>query len=989
MKQNHRQHRTFRSKPHHNRTESMSVELRVHARRTAVRSLWACGRIGRESASGGNSGASGSRHDSNAKRARIGTRAGRRFMALLLMLALTESLPLHAAETATDASASSGADSSSSGADSSARRKGSAVRGAPINLPLGRVRRISLPEKASFRIVEGAGFVDAAIVGGALELTSKRVGRAVVVVEAPDHAVQNYIVRVVLSSAVAQSSVAVQKPGISVTTTAQTGTSTTGGSDTSTAGTTAPVTVLPTDVIQLPVQVPANPAAPGAPLVVAPSVPATGAQNGNGGQTVFTLPSPSNVLSVPQLPTITSGVSPAFPTDGDGGRVSPILPAPSRALPGLSPYPARPVKLRDAPRSRGRNIVTVTQGLGRFFTFTNNILNVSFSDASVMSALPVNARTLAITGVAPGNATLAVFTERYAGDVVGRSHIYQIAVTPSASAGGQPFAPAGDASGVQASIRAALNDPRIAVSVISLPGGSLAARLTGAVRDKAESDAAVATAGLFVRSVVSGLYIDQAAFTQAAALTRELEIATPKENPFVAQLRQVTGNESIELLPLPNGSLALKASVGSTIEADALLNLLPTLGRPVTPFIVIRGGAGTQQSIVTQPILNAEDAEITRRLQSVTGTNSVYAIKVNADILKPTEFGIAVYGTVRNRAEYDRVRRYAVLLTQTSAVSGGVGPPGTINQAIGATLPASGYRQSAGVQLFVRILDDSQNVIRRVTVQSNVVEINRTALRNLGLEFGSVSLLSQDISDTGRITRTINPTPNIGSFLGGNGFVGLEGFQNIDPFRVRLNALYTRGNARVLSNPNLTATDGAVAQVLIGGNRPVPQGGVTQGAAVQSVVFRRFGISLTMRPTFTDDDTIILQIRADITNVDPTFSINLGGSVVPGESTRSIDNTLTVRDGDIIVMAGLITNERRQLTSKVPILSKIPFIGQLFQSKRFENNETELAIFLTPRVSRTAASSGTIADVERIPALPPLPNAQANSGLVVFGGTGQ
>ena len=976
MKQ-HRPQRTSRiSEQAQPQPESISLETPVQARHRAIaRSLWACGCIGKDAGFGSScSTPRASRRGTGAKRlgavVNAGTIAGRRFLVILLLLLVAESFPAQASDAA-----------STSGDGAAASKE---TRGAPLNVPLGKTRRVSLPPDASFRVSSGAAIVDAIVVKGALEITSKQVGRAVVVVEAPGHAAQTYLVRVVRAAAMPQTPADATESGVSVMTAAQTAISTTPAtSDPAPLGTnpaTTPVVVLPTQAVQLPVPA----AAPAAPLAVTPNTPSP---------STFTLPAPANVVPVPSLPTLNSGISPAFPTDGDGDRISPILPAPSRALPGLAPYPttSRP-NLRNAPKPKGRNVVTVTQGLGRIFSFSSNILSVSFSDTSVMSALPVRARTLAVTGLAPGNATLAVFTESYPGDVIGRSHIYQIAVTPSPSAGGRAFAPAGDASDVQASIRAALGDPRIAVSVISLASGSLTARLTGAVRDKAEADAAIATAGLFVRSVVSGLYVDPTTPTQQAAVVREAEVTTPRENPLAAQLRQVTGNNSIELLPL-NGTLVLKATVGSVAEADALLNFLPTLGPAVTPLIVIRGGAGTGQSIVTQPILNAEDAEITRRLQSVTGINSVYVIKVSGDVQKPSEFGLAVYGTVRNRAEYDRVRRYTILLTQTGAVSGGVGPPGTIDTAQRSTLAASGYRQSVGVQLFVRILDNSQNVIRRVTVQSNVVEINRTALRNLGLELGSVSLLSETITQATATspsvtTRTINPSPNLGSFLGGNGFVGLQGFQNIDPFRVRLNALYTRGNARVLSQPNLTATDGAVAQVLIGGNRPVPQGGVTQGAAVQSVVFRRFGISLTMRPTFTDDDTIILQIHADITNVDPTFSINLSGSIVPGESTRSIDNTLTVRDGDIIVLAGLITNERRQLTSKVPILSSIPFFGKLFQSKRFENNETELAIFLSPRISRTPASQETIAAVERIPALPPLPGAQASSGLVVFGGTG-
>jgi pilus assembly protein CpaC len=114
----------------------------------------------------------------------------------------------------------------------------------------------------------------------------------------------------------------------------------------------------------------------------------------------------------------------------------------------------------------------------------------------------------------------------------------------------------------------------------------------------------------------------------------------------------------------------------------------------------------------------------------------------------------------------------------------------------------------------------------------------------------------------------------------------------------------------------------------------------------------------------------------------------LNGALIPGESVRSVDTTINVREGDTLVMGGLITNDRRQITSRVPILSQIPILGKLFQSKRFENNETELAIFLTPRITRIAASPNTIADVLRIPALPPLPGNSESSSLQITGTSG-
>ena len=343
---------------------------------------------------------------------------------------------------------------------------------------------------------------------------------------------------------------------------------------------------------------------------------------------------------------------------------------------------------------------------------------------------------------------------------------------------------------------------------------------------------------------------------------------------------------------------------------------------------------------------------------------------------------------------------------------GGVQAPGFISDPEhltssinAAQQPAAGYRQPVNVQMFVRVLDGIGQQVRRVTAETAIVEISRTSLRNLGVEVGSATLLSRTETPGTAPTVTVNPTTGVpttvtqgtpgvinstidpafrpGVALGGNGFAGGGPLQLLDPLRARLNALYQNGNARILSRPNLTATEGAEAQIVIGGERPVPSAVATGQAVGQSIVFRRFGIILTMRPTMTDDDTIILQIRADVTELANEFGITLNGALIPGERVRSVNTTMNMREGDTIVLGGLITNDRRLQTSRVPILSSLPIIGSLFKSKRFENNESELAIFLTPRILRSDASVNTMETVKRVPGLPGLPDPA--TGAAAFG----
>ena len=657
-----------------------------------------------------------------------------------------------------------------------------------------------------------------------------------------------------------------------------------------------------------------------------------------------------------------------------GARISPSLPTPASNFRPKVSYKTTPRLPASFNQIKAKQSVAVTQGEARLLTFQNNILSVFFSDPNVMDARAINARTIAVTGTGAGQSTLAVFTERYPGDAVGYASVYR--VETGARGNGLPVA-SPDPQTVEAALTTALSDPRIRVSVVKLPEGTLAARLTGIVRDAAEVQGAITTASFFVPRVLPSLYPDVNAPSIDAVLSGAV-VQTPSEQ-LQDNLRRITGNNSIELISMP-GSLVLKAQSDSSEDAQRLLELLPTLNQPVIPFVTIRGGGVVESSNV--PLLQGEDLQLTQKLQAVTGVRTVYAVRASGNSL-------AIYGTVQDRAQFQAVKRYGTIIAQSAAPAAQQGanqggsnfrPQGT-EPALAAYDPTSGYARQLGVQMFVRIVDPAQATIRNVTIETNIVEITRTDLKNLGAEYGSATLTNETVSPGG-VTRTIDPTFNQGTALIGNGFGGTGGLNNINPFRARINAIAQKNNARVLASPNIRATEGTVAQITIGGERPIPTASASFGSNAQSIEFRRFGVILTMRPTVSDDNTIILQIRADVTQPDQTYAINVGGAIIPGESVRSVDTTLTVRPGDIVVMGGLLTNDKRQQTSKVPVLGDIPIIGSLFRSRRFENNETELAIFMTPRIDSLPASMDTMEIGNRIPSFPALPGRQESNAIL-------
>jgi Flp pilus assembly secretin CpaC len=710
-----------------------------------------------------------------------------------------------------------------------------------------------------------------------------------------------------------------------------------------------------------------------------------------------TPPAPSLPALAP--PVITNAVPAPAPAPARAATVAPRAPQISNNVVPPARNKTATVGYRTAARvpqniqASGSSSINVTQGLARLLQFPSNILAVFFSDPKVMDARAINARTIAVTGMGTGPSTLAVFTSRYEGDAVGRANIYRIQTVPAA---GRPANDPRNPRVLEATIASAIGDPRVRTSVISRPDGTLVARLSGSVRNEAEVQAARETAGFFVPAVTSSLYADTNAPTLDAVLTGSLN-ATP-ESGMQESLRRITGNQTIELVPLPTG-LAFKAEVDTPEEAEALMRVLPTLNQQVIPFIVVRGQSSTSYYNATVPLLSGEDRQLTQKLHDVTGIRTVYAVRTASNAL-------ACYGNVRTRTEYDTVRRYMMIAAQNSAppatqgaTQGGqtLRPQGNEGLPLASYNPTGGYRQNLGLQMFVRITDPTQSVIRKVTIETNIVEISRTALRNLGVEYGTATLTRETVTGgvevqgaNGQVTtspvivnREIDPTFNAGTALAGNGFGGLGPTGWLNPFRARLNAIVNNGDARILARPNVTSVEGSPAQITIGGERPVPMAVATQGAVGTQVEFRRYGVIISMRPTVSGDNNIILQIRADVTQPDRTFEINLNGALIPGETVRSVDTVINVRPGDTIVMGGLMTNERRQQTSKVPILGDLPIIGSLFRSKRYENNETELAIFMTPQIQTTPSDMNGIEDMLSAPSFPSLPSRQ-ESGSILF-----
>jgi pilus assembly protein CpaC len=177
-----------------------------------------------------------------------------------------------------------------------------------------------------------------------------------------------------------------------------------------------------------------------------------------------------------------------------------------------------------------------------------------------------------------------------------------------------------------------------------------------------------------------------------------------------------------------------------------------------------------------------------------------------------------------------------------------------------------------------------------------------------------------------------------------------------------VDALKKDGVLRVLAEPNIMAISGQVASFLSGGKIfiPVAQNNTAGGTTI-SLEEKEFGVGLKFTPTVLDGTRINLKLVSEVSDLSQTGTpfTTIGGvtSVLPSMSTRRVDTTVQLNDGQSFVVAGLIKNNFNEALSKFPGLGEVPVMGALFRSTEFQTDQTELMFVVTPRLVKPLLSA--------------------------------
>lgn len=294
---------------------------------------------------------------------------------------------------------------------------------------------------------------------------------------------------------------------------------------------------------------------------------------------------------------------------------------------------------------------------------------------------------------------------------------------------------------------------------------------------------------------------------------------------------------------------------------------------------------------------------------------------------------------------------------------------------------------------------------KMIVMDVKVVEFPTTALREIGLKWSATGGIAvggiwmpirhgNDGPYQINIQTGSNNAPPITNPTGSALGVSLPSSLNILSavnmgLNAQLNLMEQNGTATILAQPTLSTRSGAKATFLAGGEFPYSVSNING----TTIVFRPYGIRLDIEPRVDHNGVIRAKIMSEVSDIDTSISTISG----PALRTRKTETEFNVMEGGTIVLSGLLKRDSSTTLDKVPFLGDIPVLGALFRSKRFQNNETELVVFVTPVAvdNNTAAQEESMAqaiirlggtprvgipDLAAVPGLaPPMPDKGARS----------
>ena len=237
-----------------------------------------------------------------------------------------------------------------------------------------------------------------------------------------------------------------------------------------------------------------------------------------------------------------------------------------------------------------------------------------------------------------------------------------------------------------------------------------------------------------------------------------------------------------------------------------------------------------------------------------------------------------------------------------------------------------------------------------MSLEARVVAVSKRAAKELGIDWSWSSLpqypdVSRDASGSWHVNGRnagMDGTSAPGIIRFGR---GPEGMPYEFYYTAAIRALVSEGKAKMLARPNVTTVQGREALINIGAEVPVPVVTTSNNVTTTGIEYREAGIILRYTPRVTADGNIVARVHTEVST--PVFVDDLKAYRF---QKRSADTTVRLKNGETMVIGGLIDSDESRTLAKIPFLGDLPLLGAFFRTVRTSRNETELMIFLTAHV---------------------------------------
>jgi len=235
---------------------------------------------------------------------------------------------------------------------------------------------------------------------------------------------------------------------------------------------------------------------------------------------------------------------------------------------------------------------------------------------------------------------------------------------------------------------------------------------------------------------------------------------------------------------------------------------------------------------------------------------------------------------------------------------------------------------------------------RMIAMDVRMIEMKKSALKNIGIRW-SGSANGPSFGIVGDFHRSAAfASPEVA------GAAGMMARRTVAPFATAfslagsitsmLDFLVTRGDAVILAEPRLSCRSGGTARFVAGGELPIPQ---SSGLGAVSVAFKEYGVKFDFSPVAGQGGMISARIATEISAIDFEVMVN----DVPGLIKRRAETEVNLRENQTLVIAGLLAEDASRKIDQVAGLGDIPVLGELFKSRDFRSQKTDLVVFVTPR----------------------------------------